>query len=252
MLTRLQQLVLLPGRSEDGDGGEDDGPWEQLRSLTALRMAGFETRAPRCLGRLTQLRSLHVSRPAGGDLFSSAEAQLLHAALPALQQLTHMGLELVLPSPPASLSCLCQLRSFGFLSYEEGNDPAGAPGQLPAGPWLAGLRRLAGTCSLLAASLPALAAASQLQELGLLQVVGPEQQAAVSILQWAGGRPAMRRVRLERVCYSPASLRLAAEGAAQQFPQLSLEVQQLDRSYLDDQYDWQAFFPDLPAVACSP
>lgn len=98
------------------------------------------------------------------------------------------------PSPPSSLKTLRQLRSFGFLRYEE-DDLVGDP--LPAGAWLASLRRLAGSCTFLVASLPALAAASQLQELSLLEVIDAEQQASASVLQWAAGRPAMKRIRVE-------------------------------------------------------
>lgn len=250
LLTNLQQLVLLP-RLETSDEEEDDGPWEQLCSLTCLRMSGFSTRAPRGLGALTQLRSLHLARPSGGDLFSSAEAELLHEALPALQHLTHLGLELVLLSPPASLASLRQLRSFGFLSYEDSDDPED-PGQLPAGPWVAGLQRLAGSCSLLTASLPVLEAASQLQELGLLVVVDSEQQAALRILQWAAGRPALRRVRVECLGRLGSAVRRAVSGAARQLPQLELDVYQFEDPPWLDEYDWQAVFPDLPPVPSCP
>ncbi len=250
VLTNLRQLVLLP-HLEPSEDEEDDGPWERLCSLTCLRMSGFSTRAPRCLGALTQLRSLQLARPRGDELFSSAEAELLHGALPVLQHLTHLGLELVLLSPPASLASLRQLRSFGFLSYEDPDD-AEDPGQLPAGPWVAGLQRLAGSCSLLTASLPVLEAASQLQELGLLVVADSQQLAALSILQWAAGRPALRRVSVDCLGRSGGSVRRAVDGAAQQLPQLTLSVCQLDDHPWLDEYDWQGVFPDLPPVPRSP
>lgn len=228
-LTNLQQLVLEPCLDDEGD---DDAPWEQLCSLTALRVAGFTSRVPSCLDRLTLLRSLHLTRTRGGEHFSDAEALVLNGALPALQHLTHLGLDLVLPSPPASLASLRQLRSFCFLSYEEDSTD---PGQLPAGPWLAGLGRLAGTCRLLLASLPDLAAATQLQELGMLLVVDAEQQSAVSILQWAAGLPAMRRVRLQ--CWRwERSMRRAAEAAAQQLAPLAVEFAVAD--LVGGEYDW--------------
>lgn len=238
----LQQLVLRPRLESQLIEDDATAAWEQLTSLTALRMSGFSSRAPSCLDRLTQLRSLHLARHPGGSLYSGAEAEVLQEALPALQQLTHLGLELVLPSPPSSLSALGQhMCSFGFLSYEDPTIP-GDPGQLPAGPWLGGLRRLAGTCTFLAASLPALAAASQLQELSMLFVANSEQQSAESLLQWAAGRAVFPRVRLE--CQSGAWL--AAELVAQQFPQLPLDVHEYERS--DDEYNWAGIFPDLPPV----
>ena len=150
----------------------------------------------------------------------------------------------MVPSPPASLSALSQLRSCGFLSYEDPKIP-GDPGQLPAGPWLTGLRRLAGTCTLLAASLPALAAAGQLRDLGLLLAVGSERQAAVSTLQWAASRPAVPRVLLECGRSDSGSVQPAAEAAPLQPAQLTVAVNQPGWW---DEYEWGGAFPDLPPV----
>lgn len=243
-MTNLQQLALLPVHEGYNDG---DAPWEQLRALTALRLAGVSSSAPTCLSRLTQLRSLHLARRSGTDHLSVAEAEVLEAALPALQQLTHLGLELVLPGPPSSLTALRQLRSFGFLRYEELHiDCPGIGGALPAGPWLASLRRVAGGPNFLFASLPALVAATQLQELALVQLIDSEQPAAISMLQWAAGRPARKRVRVRFLSFA-RNPRLAAAEVARQNPQLSLDVLEPRRHEFDEQ-DLQLVLPDLPPV----
>lgn len=238
-LSTLQELVLL--RQLVADAG--DGSLQQLRSLTALRMSGFTSRPPTCLGQLTQLRSVRLTRPPGDTHLSAADAEALSAALPALQQLTHLALELVLPCPPASLTSLWRLRSFGFLSYEQ-PPSAEDPGSLPGGTYLTALRRLAGTCAFLTASLPALAVASQLQELAILEVADSQQQAALGILRWAARLPAVCRVQLE--CVETDSMRQAATVARQLLP-FTVEVQELGADWAG-QHDWGPIFPDLPAV----
>lgn len=242
LLTNLRQLGLL----DPPVGDEGACILEQLSGITALCVSGYGSRPPSCLSRLTQLRSLHLSCHPEEEFLSGADAEALCAALPALQQLTHLSLEHTLERPPSALTSLRRLHSFGFLNCRR--LPADA--HLPAGPYLATLQRLAGDCSFLGASLPALSAsASQLQELGVLCVLESEQQAALSILRWAAGRPSMRTVRLEYL--HGGSMQQAAEDLARQHPRLSLQAYKRREEWADIQ-DWERVFPDLPRVPREP
>lgn len=83
----------------------------------------------------------------------------------------------------------------------------------------------------------------------MLCVLESEQQAALSILRWAAGRPSMRTVRLEYL--HGGSMQQAAEDLARQHPRLSLQAYKRREEWADIQ-DWERVFPDLPRVPREP
>lgn len=128
------------------------------------------THVPPALGQLTALTQLFCGVVAG-DFVSpeatSANAAIFQAALPRLRWLACLAL-----SP----------RGSGLQ-------------QLPGG--LNALSRLTAPVTAVAASLPALSLWPRLQRLGLCSQHELEPAAAVQVLQWAAGRPALQLLELQ-------------------------------------------------------
>jgi hypothetical protein len=131
---------------------------------------------PADLSLLTALRHLGQQRHAMDGCRMDANGQAaVHAALPRLQRLTHLELA-DLAQAPAALSALCELRTLCLPRCR---------GQLPPGPWLAGVRELTARHALLADSLGALAAAEQLHELVVLPTRRGAEPRMPDFMQWA-------------------------------------------------------------------
>lgn len=152
-------------------------PLEALAgTLQRLRLDGCDELPP-CLGQLTALRGLTVF----DDLRPLADrpeiyGALLEAALPQLRQLTSLAL---VPTD-------CGLQ------------------RLPPGGWLASLRRLAANQTLLAASLPALSAAGQLQQLAVVVYrSAPHAIEVQQVARWAAGQPALQQLSVDTAAASP-------------------------------------------------
>jgi hypothetical protein len=183
--------------------GVDFGAFGSTLERLSLRDCGA---LPSAVSRLTGLRSLAWEH--FYDSPRAPKAQLTGAAIDGtlrhLTQLTFLALQSPQPGDadmsglPQSLTSLRQLHTFCCKSL---------PPCLPAeGPWLSSLRQLVVPPTVAAASLPALASATQLEKLCLLDVeqaaameglpydVGPGGPAAHwkavdQISEWAANRP---------------------------------------------------------------
>lgn len=133
---------------------------------------------PACLPQLSRREALSLETV-------RRDAEIITQALPRLQRLTGLMLSMDPGQElPAQLASLTSLHSLAWLVRR--SEP------LPTGPWLSGLRRLAAPGSVLAASLPALAAARRLQ----LLVITPSEKCshAASTLAVVAGLPALLRL----------------------------------------------------------
>ena len=172
----------------------------RLTALERLKLDYSLHEWPPGLSRLTALRWLGVEQD---DTDPALDWDPLAEALPYLQRLTHLGVagNVSVPHGPSALACLAGLRSLRWALSESG------PGEaLPPGAWLAGVTRLEATSQVLAVSLPALAAATQLQELSVcpgadsilalaLQAPQPLAMPAMALQRlalWAAGAPSLR------------------------------------------------------------
>lgn len=185
LLPNLQRLRMFlveeAGRERIYESEEYTSTLRLLSQLTTLTHLSLED--DRCppggasLAALTALRHLQLGSHAqiemhgvwgGGEEDEEVEfvAQQLDAALPALQQLTCLVLNVGagIPAIPAAVPHLPQLQRlflFGFV------DPVSA---LPVG--FSSLQRLGASWEMLAASVPALAAMPQLRQLWVCSVPG--------------------------------------------------------------------------------
>ena len=139
---------------------------------------------------LTNLRTLAISTY---DVSDEARAAI-DAALRALPQLTTLYLRLSPPLPPA-VTALARLRRFGWVLFRALQFDI-----LPAGPWLASLRRLALVGAVPVDRLQALQAATQLEHLGLdrmLPAGAPDVPSEpASLLQFASHHPTLHQLQL--------------------------------------------------------
>lgn len=173
-----------------------------LRRLTLFGCAV----PPSCLSQLTALESLELLGM--HSAMSWEDRQLLRAALPHLQQLTHLDIadDRVSAFPDAddqaAFASCPRLVSFHFF----------VPGPMArplSGPWVGRLRSLAAPLTAVAGSLPELSTATQLRE---LQVQGFDLDAAMddpaallpALADWAVQRPSLRRLALLDNSVGPA------------------------------------------------
>ena len=123
-----------------------------------------------------------------GEGDDEEQARVLLAALPRLTQLTHLMLarfpdSIQLQGTLAAIPCLHSL--WWLVDSEQ---------PLPPGPWLSSLRQLVASASVVMASVPALAAASQLELLGVRCQHAMYEIDLESVLWWAVQHPRLRRV----------------------------------------------------------
>ncbi len=134
-----------------------------------------------------------------------------------------------LPDSPAALSSLQHLDTVCWSGWD--NEPK----QLPGGPWLGRLRRLAVSCWFLsdADSLATLSGAQHLEHLGVhgsFDKDGPRHAASrqkarrsaevANILAWAQGHASLRQLALRQL--PPRMARAAAAAARRSRPDLSI------------------------------
>ena len=182
-LPRLRELTLLYCDVRTF------APLTHLTALTSVAIEGSLAVVPAELSRLTSLRSLAIELD---DAPEELDRGPLPAALPHLRRLTYLSVagDVRIPEPPAALACLTGLRSLQWAPRQ-----SSAHAALPPGAWLADLTRLEARCELLAASLPALAAATQLQELLVARHTGPPNGTAVErVARWAAGAASLRSI----------------------------------------------------------
>jgi hypothetical protein len=108
----------------------------------------------------------------------------------------------------AALAGLRQLSTFHWLGAGSRLPPAA---QLPGGAWLGSLRHLVAPQALVARSLPALAAAQQLEHVGMWGAASAPAQ--VAIMRWAPGCASLRQLdlQLDEVCGSVLEAALQAQ-----------------------------------------
>lgn len=154
---------------------------------------------PACLPRLSQLQALHLwSTPWTELQEEGTSAAQLEAALREMGQLTQLFLHDLdyCTALPAALAGLDELERFSWSGWKL-RQP-----QLPAGPWLAGLRSVVLPVECLAASLESLPRLRRLEELQLLcgfsnvRHPPPWQPSAdeLAVVRWAGRHPRLRRL----------------------------------------------------------
>jgi hypothetical protein len=190
--TNLRRLVLR------GVAYEPEGyaPLASLApSLTRLDVLQPES-LPGSLSLLSSLRCLTLQRwePLEEEECEALDEALLH--LPALQ---HLHIDCC-PGPPPTLTALTALTSLCFTMAEL---PEGTP--FPSGAWMTGLRVLVAPCWELAATLPALEAATQLRHLGATEA-WEDERLLHTIARWAAARPGLRRLLVPAVHFSDARL----------------------------------------------
>lgn len=232
-LARLHQLSLI--NAEYNSSG-----YSALLHLPSLRHLELYRchSLPACLSQLTQLEALVIDDHCGALGLVDPEEEdglsatdIVAAALPRLQQLTYLALDSTHPraSLPVELTNLTNLRSFYWLE-------AGG-GVLPPGAWLSGVRRLAAVAGCVADSLPALAAATRLEFLGLHYLNGVPQSAVAGMLQGVASLPAMRRILLHGTHASFGKNAQALLDAQRQHPHLTFKCQ----SFETDDMMWDAW-----------
>jgi hypothetical protein len=122
------------------------------------------------------------------------ECEVLDEALLHLPALQHLHIDCC-PGPPHTLTALTALTSLCFTMSElpvcMSELLEGTP--FPAGAWMAGLRVLVAPCWELAATLPALEAATQLRHLCITETRRHERLMH-DIACWAATRPNLRRL----------------------------------------------------------
>lgn len=112
------------------------------------------------------------------------------AQLTALQELSVDGYLSGTSAELAVLAALPRLRLFRWLNRKQ--PPADADAALPGGPWLASLESLIAVIYILANSLPVLAAATQLQLLGIGGTVTANR--VFEVIAWASQCSSLRHV----------------------------------------------------------
>lgn len=127
------------------------------------------TYLPPNLAQLTALSVLTIACQLTGPGIAASNSGILEGALPQMRRLAC----LVLPRVDSGLH------------------------RLPAGDWLASLRRLTAPVQVVAVSLPVLSAATALQRIGLSAEQALEPAASAQVLRWAGGRPGLQALELQ-------------------------------------------------------
>lgn len=188
-------------------------PLARLRRLQRLQVAGSK-HVPACLPQLTQLTALAVSDWPSDMCISEPAAAVILEGLSRFKKLQHLALGPNIPGfgrPPAALAGVLGLHTLCWPNRFESFYPRQPA--LPGGPWLASLQRLVAPAAILASSLPALAAAQQLECLGV-ERVGPQKAEdafmgeggalegaphVLAVIGWAAHHPSLRLLLLEAV-----------------------------------------------------
>jgi hypothetical protein len=170
---------------------------------------------PDCLPRLTFLRSLTLM-----DEDDGVDGEALEPVLWHLTRLTHLEVGTFLRqgmSPPAAVAGLSQLASLVW-----GDDLSDGPpdAALPAGPWLASLRRLSASAGLLLCSLPTLLKAPQLQILHMHPAWPVDE--ITPIICWAPSHPGLTQLSWCAGASLPTDTCAAALQAQRSRPDLSI------------------------------
>ena len=198
-LTQLRSLGLSRVYSTSPD---DYLQLQQLTQLERLSLANC-THLPACLSALNTLRVLRLDDTPHGWYGRGNAHSALGCALRQLSLLTHLALRNVdclglgLPAELGSLACL---HSFCWLQqHEEEGGPALSCGALPAGPWLASLRRAALSSITAAANLQLLSAGQRLEALVVVDTLGTDSARSryerhPAIAAWANQHPTLRRL----------------------------------------------------------
>ncbi len=208
-LTGLRQLTLqFPQCGRDGYA-----PLRHLTDLTRLMLEVEVHALPSCLSRLKLLRDLRIY--SWNEGMPAHEAAALAPYLPSLQQLTRLDVYIDHEVPTAALTALTNLHT---MRWESHTVSAGAA--LPSGAWVRSLRTLLLTAQLVAASLPALSAAEQLERLGTVDRTSADQLLLPGIIAFAVERPRLRLLVLLHT-----ELRAHASDAAQQVQRRRADLQ---------------------------
>ncbi len=198
-LQHLQELRLHGCTA----AAEEYAPLASLPALEKLLLWSC-LELPDCLKRLPALRLLAIHHcplitfnPPESDeegKLSELKAALLDSSLSTLStaQLTQLQLADKAAEWPTALT---RLRGLQMLSLERRCRSE----SLPIGPWLRSLRWAVLTAEAAATALPALAAATQLEGLGVWSYASPAQLQPIllDILAWAPQQPALRLVEVE-------------------------------------------------------
>ena len=234
-LTELQELGLMQ---------LGDPPAEQLGELSCLAdlqllELSSSRQLPPGLARLTSLRALHIADtpvPDQPDVEAARQSSAsLAATLLPLARLTELALCNIAyaASLPVSLGCLSQLQRFAWHGFPL-EDPA-----LPAGPWLASLRWLSVPADAAACSMPALAAASNLEFLAARDFGSLPGCKQLPLVHWTERHPALktlclgtRTAKVEMDC----EVLEALLGAQRRRPDLLIEHTLPGAQMLDSQF----------------
>ena len=191
-LTRLHSLCL---KRPDNDWG---AVYNELTALSSLRWLELVWCAhlPPCLSQLTRLEALTLEDDGSCHIHGGTAVEDIESIVQAVSQLTnltHLALAGYPQQPdPGRLAALSHLRSLWWLARARSEDAA-----LPAGAWLANLRRLALPVRQLHNSLPALAGARHLQCLAMTMFAQDNSDLLPEVLRWAAQRPALELVLLQ-------------------------------------------------------
>ena len=186
-LTNLVELKCCPF---------DYSPLHGLSALRSLRKLWINCAAapPSCLSLLTSLQRLTLNDYKGG--FGEEDLEELRSALPQLQQLTglviEVGVQLTFPrsDDQAAFAACPQLVSLRFDAWMRDGPPCSL-----TGPWLVRLRCLAAPLHVIAASWPALSStATQLRQLGLHCDCEDDADLACQVAGWAEQHTPLRRL----------------------------------------------------------
>ena len=219
-LTNLRQLTLQFPRC----GPDGYAPIQHLTALTRLVLEVEVYALPGCLTCLTQLRDLRVY--SWNEGMAAHEAAGLAGALPSLQQLTRLDVYIEHEVPTAALTALTNLQTLWWESM-----PVSGTSALPPGAWVRGLRTLLLSASLAAASLSVLAAATQLERLGIRGHILSEQPPLPAIVAFAAERPSLRLLVLFYTDM-PDDVKQAVQRAQRQCPDLHVVLGSDDGMHL--------------------
>lgn len=209
-------MVIWDAQLDSGSRGF--APLDSLSACLTQLMVRRCAHVPPGLSRLTSLQRLCLlpeEAEPGEWAWGGAPGQHVQAALLRLRRLRHLALAPMpgcMEPPPALAAGPAQLASFAWVT--PGPLSSRSTAALPGGEWLAGLRRLAAPASMLARSLPALAAARSLCFLGV--DAGPPGSSPVppELLAWAAGLPMLRHCVLGSADAAEGARAVAALRAA--------------------------------------
>ncbi|KAL4425367.1 hypothetical protein ABPG75_009383 [Micractinium tetrahymenae] len=234
-----------------------------LPALQSLRLAsndGLPSRA--CLAALSSRLTALSLEPAKGSPAADVGAAL-EAGLPQLTALRRLALRVPHGaaehrSMPAAVARLPSLHSFAWLIGARAGSGrmlqrqlVGPLPQLPAGGWLSQLTSLALPAGVAAASLAALAAATQLQRLALDHFCALPADPQSDLLSLAGRHPALRKLRLSlgsSGCALGTAAFVQAAAALAANPRLSIAA---EAAPLLPEEEWEEeLFGPQPWAAC--